>query len=50
VPKKKRPSFWPSTVAAESVKPLGAVATTPLESILDEVIPWSAQRVELGTI
>jgi nucleoside-diphosphate-sugar epimerase len=29
---------------------LGFEATTPLESILDEVIPWIAEQVEQGTI
>ena len=34
VPKKKRPSFWPSTPVASSEKPEGAVAlAVPAEAI-----------------
>ncbi len=29
---------------------LGFVADTPLDAILDEVIPWIAEQVELGVI
>ena len=38
----------PATDKAREV--LGFEATTPLEQILDEVIPWIAKAVEDGSI
>ena len=38
----------PDTRKAKDV--LGFEATTPLETILDEVIPWVKEQIELGTI
>ena len=29
---------------------LGFEATTPLDAVLDEVIPWIAEQIEQGTI
>jgi nucleoside-diphosphate-sugar epimerase len=29
---------------------LGFEATTPLDTILDEVVPWIEEQVKLGTI
>jgi nucleoside-diphosphate-sugar epimerase len=38
----------PSTEKAERI--LGFKASTPLEDVLDEVIPWIRQQIEAGTI
>jgi nucleoside-diphosphate-sugar epimerase len=38
----------PDTAKAKDL--LGFVADTPLDAILDEVIPWIAEQVELGVI
>lgn len=38
----------PDCTKAKTV--LGFEATTPLETILDEVIPWVTEQIELGTI
>jgi UDP-glucose 4-epimerase len=38
----------PSVEKAKRV--LGFEATTPLETILDEVVPWVVEQIELGTI
>lgn len=38
----------PSTEKAEQI--LGFKATTPLETVLDEVVPWIRDQIEAGTI